>query len=199
MKILGLINLVRKELIATIANAVKSKGCIGTFYKNVGQHHSIDQTEEEYSNSPVVVIHNKEYNAYGGYEAATVFDLFLDEGCPICTLNGEAGEDWDEPLENVQVEGLMCIVAWLHENNFIKLESKISDEIINKILVNEEQSELFSDIFFDEMESDDEPNHKKIRQLLRAYRNNDCDNMLTALCGWSLETLISKLTERTKV
>ena len=140
MKNSELINSVRKELIATITNAVKTKGCIGTFYKNVGQHHTIDQTKEEYADSPIVVVHGNPCR-YGGFEAATVYDLYLIGVHIQCTLNGESGEDWDESVENIQVEGLMCIVAWLHENNFIKLEDKISDEEINKIIEDEEKCE----------------------------------------------------------
>jgi hypothetical protein len=123
MKIVSLINPAREELLLAIAGAVKPKGCIGTFYKNTGQRHTVDQTEEEYPGSPVVVVHNKEYRTYGGYEAATVYDLYIDGGRIMCTLNGEAGEDWDEPIENIQIEGLLNIVSWLSEYGFVVEET----------------------------------------------------------------------------
>lgn len=118
----------RNTLIDMIRGAVeKQSGCIGTFYKNRGEHHTKDQTEEEYSDSPIVAIQNKTYNCYGGFEGNTVYDIFFhpDDGTLLVTLNGEAGEDYDEPIEHVQVEGLLCIVAWLGENGFV--EEKVED------------------------------------------------------------------------
>ena len=57
---------------------------------------------------------------YGGYEGNTVYDLFINEKSELlCTLNGEAGEDFDEPIENVQVEGLIILVHWLLEHGFL--------------------------------------------------------------------------------
>ncbi len=116
------LNSFRDELIARIVTAVsKNNGCIGTFYQNIGRHHSEEQTLEEYNNSPIVAICNSTYCAYGGFEGNTVYDLFIRPGCDkvLVTLNGEGGEDFDEPIENVQVEGLLCIVSWLTENDFL--------------------------------------------------------------------------------
>ncbi|MDR1501806.1 MAG: hypothetical protein LBT43_05060, partial [Prevotella sp.] len=192
MKILALINPVRKELIATIANAVKSKGCIGTFYKNVGSHHTVDRTELEYSNSPIVVVNNSGLVSYGGFEAATVHDLYFENGLLMCTLNGEAGEDWDEPLENIQVEGLMCIVSWLKEHDFIaKTEQEI--ELIDGFLENEEKCERLAEVLINEINSDEEGFHKVGRQFIRAYLQENPEMMLIALCGWGMDTLISKV------
>lgn len=113
---------IRKKLIGIIRAAVENHGYIGTFYKNLGEHHTKDQTEEEYDDSPIVAIQNGAYNCYGGFEGNTVYDLFIDpeDGRLLVTLNGEAGEDFDEPIEHVQVEGLLCIVSWLAENGFVE-------------------------------------------------------------------------------
>jgi hypothetical protein len=113
---------IRRSLITKIGTAVeKQNGCIGTFYKNLGERHTDCQTEEEYGDSPIVVTHNADISAYGNYEAATLYDLSVDtsDGRLKCTLNGEAGEDWDEPVENIQTEGLLKIVEWLTEEGFI--------------------------------------------------------------------------------
>lgn len=113
---------IRYDLIGQIKAAVNKNGrCIGLFYKNIGKHHTEDQTDEEYETSPIVVTHNPEISFYGNFEAATLYDLFTDEsGNRLqCTLNGEAGEDWDEPIENIQVEGLLNIVEWLIDYGFI--------------------------------------------------------------------------------
>lgn len=114
------IDAIRNEALSLIRGAVAEHKIIGTFYKNLGEHYSHDQEPEEYDSSPIVVIHNADFGAYGGYEAATVYELFTDErGRLLCTLNGEAGEDFDEPIEHIQTEGLLCIVEWLVEYGFI--------------------------------------------------------------------------------
>ena len=111
---------IRDEAIGLILGAVAEYKIIGTFYKNLGEHYSHDQEPEEYDSSPIVVTHNTDFCSYGSYEAATVYELFTDErGRLLCTLNGEAGEDFDEPFEHIQTEGLLCIVEWLVEYGFI--------------------------------------------------------------------------------
>lgn len=110
----------RQEAVATITNAVAEHKVIGTFYKNLGEHYRQDADTEEYDSSPIVVTHNDSFGTYGGYEAATVYELFFDEQSHLrCTLNGEAGEDFDEPIEHIQTEGLLCIVEWLMEYEFV--------------------------------------------------------------------------------
>lgn len=115
------IDYIRRKLIAHIRHTVeKQNGCISTFYKTNGEHHTENETEEEYCTSPIVVTHNTDISFYGNFEAATLYDLFIDkkDGGLKCTLNGEAGEDWDEPIENIQIEGLHNIAEWLVENGF---------------------------------------------------------------------------------
>ncbi len=68
-------------------------------------------------------------------------------------------------------------------------------EQIEAILDN--ASEEFLDRFFEtilnEINSDEEPYYKKARQLLLAYLNNEhADDLLIAICGWSLESLIER-------
>ena len=114
------IDTIRDEALSLIRGAVAEHKIIGTFYKNLGEHYSHDQEPDEYDSSPIVVTCNPSFGSYGGYEAATVYELFTDErGRLLCTLNGEAGEDFDEPLEHIQAEGLLCIVEWLVEYGFI--------------------------------------------------------------------------------
>ncbi len=115
----------RKSLIDKIKAAVEKKnGCIGTFYHNIGERHANCQTEDEYEDSPIVVTHSQDITAYGHFEAATVHDLYIDKWDHRlkCTLNGEAGEDWDEPIENIQTDGLLQIVEWLVGKGFVEKE-----------------------------------------------------------------------------
>lgn len=188
---LSLIAPIRKELLKTIRQAVKEKGCIGTFYKNIGKHHTEDQTTEEYENSPIVVVHNGQLGSYSGFEAASVYDLYIENGLLKCTLNGESGEDWDELLTNVQVEGLMCIVSWLYENNFL-LKSQEEEILVNRILGDDQKCERFAEIIHEQMVSDDEPLDKIGASVIRAYMTGDTEALLITLTGWGLNTLINR-------
>lgn len=116
---------IRDEAIRNIRAAVeKQNNIIGTFYQNRGVHFQHESESEEYDTTLIVVIHNPEYHSYGGYEANTVFELFIDaDGKLLCSLNGEAGENFDEPIEHVQTEGLLEIAHWLEEQGFIASET----------------------------------------------------------------------------
>lgn len=111
---------IRESLLRKIRHAVeKENNIIGTFYRNRGVHYR-ESESPEYETSPIVVVHNPVFYGYGGYEGATVYELFIDgNGKLLCTLNGEGGEDFDEPAENVQTEGLLNITHWLEEYGFI--------------------------------------------------------------------------------
>lgn len=115
------VNDIREKLIGQICKAIKeANGCIGTFYTNKGKHHTDCDTEEEYEDSPIVVVHDSDISFYGNYEAATLYDLFLKGDNDVyCTLNGESGEDFDLPVDKVQTEGLINIVQWLKEHDFL--------------------------------------------------------------------------------
>ena len=68
-------------------------------------------------------------------------------------------------------------------------------EQIQAILDNasEEFLERFYETMLNEINSDDEPNYKKARQILLASLNNEhADDFFIAICGWSLESLIER-------
>ena len=70
----------------------------------------------------------------------------------------------------------------------------MKDEI-QKILDNESSEffESFCEVLMKEINSDDEPYHKKGRQLFKSLLNcSDPDDLLMSLCGWTLSTLIGK-------
>lgn len=57
--------------------------------------------------------------------------------------------------------------------------------------------ERFYEILLNEINSDDEPYHKKAYHLLVASLNSeDPDDFFISLCGWSLETIIEKTQRR---
>ncbi len=68
-------------------------------------------------------------------------------------------------------------------------------EQIQAILDNasEEFLERFYETLLNEINSDDEPYHKKAYHLLAAsLKSEDPDDFFISLCGWSLESLIEK-------
>ena len=69
-------------------------------------------------------------------------------------------------------------------------------EQIHAILDNapEEFLERFFETLLNEINSDDEPYHKKAYNLLLAsLKSDDPDDFFISLCGWSLETIIEKV------
>ena len=122
---------IRKKYILLIREAVKgNNNIIGTFYKNQGKHYRDDEISVEYETSPIVVIQNSNYFGYGGYEANTVYELFInDAGELFCILYGETGEDFNEPVEHIQTEGLIEITHWLAEQGFIFFDKFIKIKI----------------------------------------------------------------------
>lgn len=61
--------------------------------------------------------------------------------------------------------------------------SKASDDFL----------EAFYENLLNEINADDEPYHKKARQLLLASLNNEnADDFFIAICGWSLESLLDQ-------
>ena len=68
-------------------------------------------------------------------------------------------------------------------------------ERIQAILDNasEEFLDRFYETLLNEINSDDEPYHKKAYHLLVAsLKSEDPDDFFISLCGWSLETIIGK-------
>ena len=76
------------------------------------------------------------------------------------------------------------------------LKKAMGKEQIQAILDN--ASEVFLERFYEtllnEINSDDEPYHKKAYHLLLAsLKSEDPDDFFISLCGWSLDTLFEKI------
>ena len=72
----------------------------------------------------------------------------------------------------------------------------MTKEDIQKILDNgsEEFFENFCEVLINEINSDDEPYDKKGRHLLVSALNNENHNdFFVSICGWTLDTLIEKV------
>lgn len=108
------LTLIRKQLTSSILDAVRqNKGYIDTFYLN-------ENDDKEYDESPIVVSYDSSaFASYGGYEAATLYGMFMKGGALFCTLNGESGENFHLPIDAIQIEGLVVITHWLTEYGFL--------------------------------------------------------------------------------
>ena len=71
------------------------------------------------------------------------------------------------------------------------------EEKLKMIAEDEELQEDFFITFSDEFASDDEPARKKFSRLYADYMEHPeiVDNVLMALCGWTMETLAKKTFE----
>lgn len=75
-------------------------------------------------------------------------------------------------------------------------ESKTERDGLDEILANTDKCETFGSIVIDEISNDDEAPHKTGSSLIQAYQRGDCDAMLVALCGWSMDSLLDKYNEK---
>ena len=61
-------------------------------------------------------------------------------------------------------------------------------------LENEELLERFAEVLIEEINNDDEALYKKGRELLNfCLSNKNADDFFIAICGWSVDSLLSKV------
>lgn len=75
-------------------------------------------------------------------------------------------------------------------------ESKTEKDSLDEILADTDKCETFGCIVIDETSNDDQAPHKTGSNLIQAYLNGDCDAMLVALCGWSMDSLLDKYNDK---
>ena len=69
-------------------------------------------------------------------------------------------------------------------------------ERIENILNDEAQLERFVEVLVDEINNDDEAYDKKGRQLLDLCMTDEhADDFFIAVCGWSVDSLLEKLSQ----
>ena len=76
------------------------------------------------------------------------------------------------------------------------IKKKMEKKQIQALLENASDDflERFYETLLNEINCDDEPYHKKARQLLLASLNDEHhDDFFIAICGWSLESIIEKI------
>ena len=73
---------------------------------------------------------------------------------------------------------------------------KMDKERIENILNDEAQLERFVEVLVDEINNDDEAYDKKGRQLLDLCLTDEhADDFFIAVCGWSVDSLLEKLSQ----
>lgn len=69
-------------------------------------------------------------------------------------------------------------------------------EELADMMSREDLCEALSDVIIEELMNDDESPEKRGRYLIKAFMENNVNDAMIALCGWSFDSLISKAKER---
>lgn len=112
---------IRQHLVALVRQAVvRTGGCIGTCYKNVGIHHMEYSSEDMYEDIPEVVFQGGMACTDGGYESAILYDIYLTtDNILMCTLDDKYSSEYDVPLDTLLLESLFWLVHWLRFHSFL--------------------------------------------------------------------------------
>ena len=87
---------------------------------------------------------------------------------------------------------LNCLAVLAETSNFVA--KKMNTSNILTILENEDLLEKFAEVLIEEINNDDEALYKKGRELLHFCLNNkNADDFFIAICGWSVDSLLSKV------
>lgn len=70
-------------------------------------------------------------------------------------------------------------------------KSEMAD-MLESILCDSDQCEKFAEVVLEEIRSDEEQLHHIGSNIIKAYQNGDCDGLLIAICGWSMDSLLKK-------
>lgn len=110
------------------------------------------------------------------------------DGMCSCMHNDTVAED----IEDVK--------RWLEDATSATPNDTMSyqteETVLDDILSFEENCETFMEVVMEEIQSDEETYRHKAHQLIQAYREDNCGDMLMALCGWSMHSLLIKYQEK---
>ena len=110
------------------------------------------------------------------------------DGMCSCMHNDTVEEDMED------------VKRWLNEMTQEQTNSNMNydkeEELMDEILSSEENCETFMEVVMSEIQSDEETYRHKAHQLIQAYRSENCDDLIMALCGWSMNTLLIKYQQR---
>ena len=117
-----------------------------------------------------------------------VLAYYDGDGMCSCLHNDTVEEDMED------------VKRWLNEMTLEQTNNNMNydkeEELMDEILSSEENCETFMEVVMSEIQSDEETYRHKAHQLIQAYREDNCGDMLMALCGWSMNTLLIKYQQR---
>lgn len=97
--------------------------------------------------------------------------------------------------DSVKEDG-QAIDDWLsaNSNKTMAERTEITDEddTLESILEDSDKCESFAEVILGEISSDEEQPRHIGSNIIKAYLNGDCDELLIALCGWSMDSLLKK-------
>jgi len=71
-----------------------------------------------------------------------------------------------------------------------KLKPKLVDVLLNEALNNDELSERLALSLLNSVDTDDENPTRMGRYFAKAYLEKNMDDLLIAICGWSMQSLL---------
>lgn len=74
-----------------------------------------------------------------------------------------------------------------------------SGKIIEEILSSDKNSKYFGAMIIDRIHSSEDSFIRISRQLLTAYRRKDCNEVILALSGWTMKSMLYKFKEVQKI
>lgn len=116
------------------------------------------------------------------------------DGESLC-LHNETKEDDLRAVENWLATNGEVLNPEIDEPQSLCQQTKAGDadgDTLESILDDSNKCERFAEIVLEEIRSDEEQLRHIGSNIIKAYLNGDCDNLLIALCGWSMDTLLKK-------
>lgn len=125
--------------------------------------------------------------------------------CPQC--NAVGCMSWgDDDLQEATYDDLINRKCNIKHQNELLPAQYLSDEVLeelaehnnndlspfDKILQSTDKCESFAEVILKEIRSDEEQPHHIGANIIKAYSNGNCDALLIALCGWSMDGLLEK-------
>ena len=78
------------------------------------------------------------------------------------------------------------------DNQNIDTTENEEPNALDSILEDSDKCEGFAETVLDEIRSDEEQLRHIGSNIIKAYQRDDCDKLLIAICGWSMDSLLEK-------
>ena len=134
--------------------------------------------------------------------------------CAVCGSSDVQAKVWTKPNENFETttdfldemirepadcwccnceENLKLMIADDdNDNQSVDTTETEESNALDSILEDSDKCEGFAEMVLDEIRSDEEQLRHIGSNIIKAYQNGDCDELLIAICGWSMDSLLDK-------